>query len=99
MGGSGFDEARAVQQTSDGGYIVAGTTKSINGNVTGNHGDNDIWVVKLNSGGTMEWQKTLGGTGDEVAYSVKQTTDGGYVLAGETSSTDGDVTGFHGNLD
>lgn len=99
LGGSSFDEARAVQQTTDGGYIVAGVTKSNDGNVTGNHGGKDFWIVKLSSTGTIEWQKTYGGTGDEVAYAVKQTTDGGYVVVGETGSSDGDVTGFHGNLD
>ncbi|MCW3159693.1 T9SS type A sorting domain-containing protein [Chryseobacterium oryctis] len=97
MGGSGNDYAQSVQQTTDGGYIVAGWSSSNNGDVSGNHGGYDYWVVKLNGNGNIEWQKALGGSIDESAYSVQQTTDGGYIVAGYSFSTDsGDVTGHHG---
>jgi hypothetical protein len=91
------ETAYSIQQTTDGGYIVAGETSSTDGDVTGNHGMMDFWVIKINSVGTLQWQKTLGGTQDDIAYSVQQTTDGGYVVAGRTSSVDGDITSFHGN--
>lgn len=99
LGGSAADGASSIQQTSDGGYIVAGTTSSINGNVTGNKGGYDYWVVKMTANGTLQWQKTLGGTQDDYALCVQQTTDGGYIVAGYTNSTNGDVTGNHGDND
>lgn len=96
LGGTNLDFSRSIQQTTDGGYIVAGGTKSNDGDVYGNHGGSDFWVVKLASTGTIQWQKTLGGTNFEFAYSIQQTTDGGYILAGNTNSNDGDVFGLHG---
>ena len=96
FGGSGNDYTTSMKQTSDGGYIVAGYTNSTNGDVTGNHGGYDYWVIKLNSTGSLEWQKTYGGSGDDYAYSIQQTSDGGYIVAGYTKSNDGDVTNFHG---
>jgi hypothetical protein len=99
LGGSGSDKATSVQQTADGGYIVAGYTNSTNGDVTGNHGSNDFWVVKLNSTGLLQWQKTYGGNSSDVAYSIQQTTDFGYIVAGCTNSNNGDVTGYHGTMD
>ena len=99
LGGSAVDCAYSVQQTSDNGYIVAGSTHSTDGDVTGNHGDGDCWMVKLTEDGTIAWQKSLGGTGYDYAASVRQTSDGGYIVAGYTESTDGDVTGNHGSND
>ncbi|WPO91524.1 T9SS type A sorting domain-containing protein [Chryseobacterium sp. HR92] len=99
FGGTGNDYPYSVQQTSDGGYIVAGGTSSVNGNITGNHGSNDYWVIKLDSSGILQWQKPLGGTVFDDAYSIQQTTDGGYIVAGQAYSTDGDVTGHHGSID
>ncbi len=99
LGGGGDDLAYSIEQTSDSGYIVAGYTNSTNGDVTGNHGGLDYWIVKLNSIGVLQWQKTLGGSGDDRATSIQQTIDGGYILAGNTDSNDGDVTGNHGTGD
>ncbi len=95
LGGSGTDQAYSVQQTTDGGYIVAGSSNSTTGGVSGNHGGNDFFVVKLSNTGTVTWQKCLGGSAEDIAYSVQQTTDGGYILAGSTLSNDGDVSGNH----
>lgn len=96
LGGTGDENVYSIQQTSDGGYIVVGDTNSNNGDVTGNHGGYDAWVVKLTSSGTIEWQKALGGSNSDQASSIQQTTDGGYIVGGYTSSFNGDVTGFHG---
>jgi PKD repeat protein len=98
LGGSDDDEARAISLTSDGGYILVGQTSSNDGDVTGNHGRTDIWMVKLNGAGDLLWQKCLGGSNDEGAGGVQQTADGGYIVAGYTESTDGDVTGYLGGL-
>jgi len=80
------DRARSIQQTSDGGYIVAGATESFGA------GDQDFWVLKLDSDGTVSWQKTYGGTKCDEAHSIQVTTDGGYIVVGNTESFDaGDV--------
>ena len=96
LGGSGVDQAYSVIQTVDGGYAVAGLSRSNDGDVIAAHGENDCWMVKLSSAGLIEWQKSLGGSDVDEGYSVIQAADGGYVIAGTTSSTDGDVTGHHG---
>ena len=79
-GGPGDDEASSIQQTADGGYIVAGYTTSFGA------GKKDVWVLKLDKDGNVEWQNTYGGTEDDEAFSVQQTADGGYIIAGYTSS-------------
>lgn len=98
FGGSCYDEASSVQQTSDSGYIIAGFSNSSSGDITGNHGGYDYWIIKLDSSGTLQWEKSLGGSTNEYAYSVKQTKDDGYIIAGHTNSNDGDVSGNHSFL-
>lgn len=99
LGGSSSDEAYSIQQTSDGGYIVAGESYSKNGDVTINYGNSDIWVVKLSNIGVIEWQKSYGGTYTETVNTIKQTADGGYIICGNTLSRDKDVTLNHGRTD
>jgi len=99
FGGSLDDVARAIQPTDDGGFILAGSSQSIDGDVSGNQGEYDCWVVKLSEDGIIEWQKPLGGSGYDVARSIIQTADGGYLMGGTTDSNDGDVSGNHGELD
>ncbi len=98
-GGSGEEDARTVIHTDDGGFLFAGYTNSTNGDVVGNHGDYDTWIVKINATGTIDWQKTYGGSGDDEAESVIRTSDGEYLVSGYTNSNDGDVTGNHGGYD
>jgi len=76
---TGADWGNSVQQTSDGGYIVAGTTRSF-----GNGWQ--VYLVKTNASGDTLWTRTYGGAGDDWGYSVKQTSDSGYVIAGHTTS-------------
>lgn len=95
LGGLGIENAYNLQISTDGGYILTGYTKSNNGNVVGNHGGGDAWVVKLSSTGTLQWQKCLGGTKSEALPFVQQCADGGYIFAGATGSNDGDVSGHH----
>ncbi len=99
LGGSGVDYGGPIQQTNDGGFIVAGRPKSNDGDVSVNYGFEDYWIVKLNETGTIEWQKSLGGTASEIPQSILQTTDGGYIVAGFSTSNDGDVSGNHGSAD
>ncbi|WP_353083770.1 T9SS type A sorting domain-containing protein, partial [Flavobacterium sp.] len=96
LGGVANDYGSSIKQTIDGGYILMGSTSSSNGDVSGNHGGSDIWVAKLTNLGGIEWQKCLGGIQSDTAASIQQSTDGGYILCGDTSSFDGDVSGWHG---
>lgn len=99
IGGTNNDYAYMLQATADNGYILAGYTYSINGDVSGNHGDADAWIVKLSSSGTIQWQKTLGGTNEDIARSVQATPDGGYIVVGSTKSNNFDINGNHGDAD
>ncbi|MBL55867.1 MAG: hypothetical protein CMP61_01640 [Flavobacteriales bacterium] len=83
LGGS----LKSIQQTSDGGYVVAGSSSNSDGNNV-----SDYWVVKLDSSGNKIWDKTLGGSSSDRASSIKQTSDGGYIIAGNTESSDGDIS-------
>ena len=89
FGGSNHDIAKSVQQTTDGGYIVAGTTNSYGA------GASDFYLVKTDASGNMEWEQTFGGSSYERAYSVQQTTDGGYIMLGETQSYDAGACNFY----
>lgn len=98
LGGSNMDETRSIQLTADGGYIVAGTAGSNDGDVSGNHHQTpgseatDLWVVKLNSAGIIQWQKCYGGDLSEMAFYIQLTPDGGYVATGTSQSSNGDLT-------
>ena len=98
MGGSGSDAGNYIAQTKDSGYIIAGTSIFSDGDLNGlnNHGNGDIWIVKLSSSGTLQWQKLIGGSALEDASYIQQTKDGGYFVAGYSGSSDGDVTANHG---
>jgi hypothetical protein len=95
IGGSEWDELASIDQTSDGGYILVGSSLS---NISGDkteacQGLQDYWIVKVNSFGIIQWQNTIGGTAVDLLISVSQTTDGGYILGGcSLSNISGDKT-------
>jgi pimeloyl-ACP methyl ester carboxylesterase len=87
--GSGdYDEGYSVQQTSDGGYIIAGAAYTYYESPPGEiFCSSDVYLIKTNSNGNMQWQKTFGGGGDDSGSSVRQTSDGGYIIAGNTGGS------------
>lgn len=88
LGGSGFDLLKSIRGTKDGGFILGGTSNSEAGfhKKDSCKGNTDFWVFKLNAKGEEQWQRTIGGTGQDELLSVFQTTDGGYILGGSSSS-------------
>lgn len=94
-GGTNYETANDVRQTSDGGYIVLSSSNSvISGNITGTKpGGVDAWILKLTNVGAISWQRLYGGTGSEQMGCIIQTADGGYIMSGNSSSSaDGNVT-------
>ena len=79
-GGTNYDYGRSVQQTSDAGYIIAGFTNSFGA------GGMDVYLIKTNASGDTLWTRTYGGTDNDPGYSVQQTSDTGYIVAGATHS-------------
>ncbi|AOC96483.1 hypothetical protein BB050_03394 [Flavobacterium anhuiense] len=88
-GGQYSDILRSMEQTSDDGYILAGYSNSpVSGDKTEAHrGVGDYWVLKINDKGVIQWQKTYGGDGDDQPYAIHQTKDGGYILGGNSNSS------------
>ncbi|MFB6257991.1 MAG: T9SS C-terminal target domain-containing protein, partial [Flavobacteriales bacterium] len=98
-GGDSADGARSVIQTPDGGYAIAGFSKSSNIDVSGNNGSKDYWILKLDPLGNIEWEKNYGGSQADVAYSIRRTAGGAYIVSGESWSSDKDVSGNNGMSD
>ncbi len=89
FGGSGFDLLQSIKNTSDGGFILAGTSSSSKSFQKKENckGLSDFWVIKLNAAGDEQWQRTIGGDGQEELICAFQTRDGGYILGGSSSSS------------
>jgi len=98
-GGSGTDYANNIIQTKDGGYLATGFTTSTDGDIKLNHGGQDVWVLKLNDTGSIEWQRTYGGTGNDYGSNTVQCAGGGYIIGCNADSANGDITFNHGVSD
>lgn len=100
-GGSKSDVLNSICKTSDGGFLMLGRTNSQNGGIITSYygGTNDFLAVKVNSNGNVQWVQNYGGSIDDIGYSVVETPDGGFLLAGESSSSDVDISNPLGNYD
>jgi hypothetical protein len=93
-GGSGEDIGQKVIETSDGGLAIVGYSQSSDGDASANQGFHDNWLLKLDSHGTILWEKSYGFAGHDHAYSLIQTSDGGYFMTGFLDVT---ASGGEGN--
>jgi invasion protein IalB len=98
FGGNHVDNGIFVHPTSDGGFILCGSTKSDNGDFLVNKGNFDIGVVKIDANGNKQWSNTYGGSGEDNPFCIKQAADGGYILCGLSSSNDGDFSQHNGGF-
>ena len=88
FGGSEFDAAQGVSVGSDGAYIISGNSRSTDGDATGNNGENDLWLLKVNTEGDLLWEEHYGGTGLDLGFMALETSDRDLLMVGETGSTD-----------
>jgi hypothetical protein len=95
-GGTLDDIVNSAKKTADGGFVFAGYSYSNNNDLTSNSGSNDGWVVKTNSIGVIVWQKSYGSSGIDEINSISQTSDGGYILCGTSTSSSGTYSLNHG---
>lgn len=99
LGGSESEEARSVITNKNGGAVIAGLSSSKNVDLTRNLGSYDYWIVQLNETGSIKWQKSFGGNLSDYARSIQPTIDGGYLVAGYSSSRNGDLSQNSGSTD
>jgi hypothetical protein len=91
IGGASEEELYNLKSAADGNYIMAGWTFSIDGDVSFNHGNADAWIVKVNEQGDVVFEKTYGGSNQDLAFDATPVSDGGYIFCGKVSSIDGDA--------
>ena len=99
FGGSGWERGNAIRERANGNIIVAARSRSWDGQVVGNHGLYDFWVLELDAGGNLIWTNALGGSQDEMAWNMDLCADGGIVVGGLAESNDGDVSVAMGSYD
>jgi hypothetical protein len=99
IGGSNFDVARSISTTFNNGFIIAGSSRSSNGDVSKNQGQNDAWVLRLDNSGQLLWETTIGGSEIDFSYDAVQINNGTIVAVGETNSSNGDIIDNKGFTD
>lgn len=99
FGGTGIERAQDIAKTDDGGYVVSGNTFSHDVDISKNHGESDIWLIKIDDAGNLVWDKSYGGTQFDAAQSVSLSSDGGFLISGNSKSTDIDTNANAGEND
>ena len=92
FGGNSFDVARSISKTQKGNFIISGSSRSIDSDLTTNHGQNDAWVIKIDTNGDLKWQKTIGGSEIDFAYDAVELNNNSIIIVGDTSSADIDLS-------
>jgi hypothetical protein len=98
-GGAGFDAAESIRPTRDGGYLISGNSKSADQDLTENAGENDLWLLKIDAQGRLIWQQSLGGADLEFGFDALETNDNGFILVGESKSTNFSTLQNKGGID
>ena len=98
IGGASFDTASNISKSNNG-YLISGSSRSENGFISNNYGQNDALVVNIDENGEVLWLKTIGGSEFDFAYDVTQLNDGSIIAVGETTSNNFDLTGNNGFTD
>ncbi len=99
FGGSEFDSAKEIISMGDGTFLITGSSRSSNGDATGNKGQNDAWFVLVDQNGTLLMEKNIGGTNLDFSEGAAKTMDGSVIIVGNTESTDGDIANNNGIKD
>ncbi len=99
FGGNFTDTPYGVVQTNDNGYIVVGSSDSEDTDISSNIGTYDFWVIKISESGDLVWEKSFGGSQIDEARAIVKTNDGNYIIAGDTRSSDNDVSQNKGAAD
>ena len=99
FGGSFTDTAFGVEKTADNGFIIVGSSDSDDVDISDNKGSYDFWVLKISSSGTLLWEKSFGGTEIDEARAITSTTDGNFIIVGDTRSSDVNVSNNNGAAD
>jgi len=90
-GGTSFDAARSITPTQDNGFVIVGSSRSIDIDVVENKGQNDVWIIKIDANGKLIWQKSIGGSEIDFAYGVAQLSNGSIITVGDSSSSNNDI--------
>ena len=99
FGGSEIDEAKAMAPSSDGNFLIAGDSRSQDFDISTNYGAADIWVVKINTDGALLWEKSFGGGNFYGVQAIRVAQNGGFLIAGNSRSSDGDLSENKGQND
>jgi len=92
FGGTSFDVGRSISKTQDNGFLIAGSSRSLDGDLTENNGQNDAWILKLDTNIDIEWQHSIGGSEIDFGYDAVELNNKTVVMVGDSSSSDGDIT-------
>jgi len=91
FGGTSFDVGRSISKTQDNGFLISGSSRSLDGDLTENNGQNDTWVIKLKANSEIEWQQTVGGSEIDFGYDAVELDNNTVVLVGDSDSSDKDI--------
>ncbi len=91
FGGSDFEDAESIIPMNDGGFLITGNSKSNENQVSENYGENDIWVLKIDRNGILDWEKSIGGSDLDLGFDAVETFSGDLVIVGETASSDNHI--------